>query len=157
MPNSFSNVKPTLVIVDDDPDQLSLFRIAAERVGTYSRVITAESGMAALREVLAFPDEATEFAPIIILTDVRMPQFNGIDLARRLHRQLNTPSLRLIAMSNSCYPPDVEAALAAGCCAFLQKPSGFPELKRMVASLPELCHGGEGNQPYVQEPAISFA
>lgn len=157
MPHSYSNVKPTLVIVDDDPDQLSLFRIAAERVGTYSRIITAENGMQALREVLAFPDEVTEFAPIIILTDLRMPQLNGVDLARRLHRQLNTPSLRLIAMSNSSYPPDVEAALAAGCCAFIQKPSGFPELKRMVASLPEVCQGGDGARPYRGEPAVSFA
>lgn len=154
---SFSNTKPVLVIVDDDPDQLSLIRIAAERVGKFSRVITADNGAHALREVVGSLNDPEDVVPMIILTDVRMPQINGIDLARRLHRQSQAPSLRLVAMSNSSYPPDVEAALAAGCCAFIQKPSGFPELKQMVASLPELCQEQAERPSEVREPAVSFA
>lgn len=157
MPQDFTNTKPALVIVDDDPDQLCLIRIAAERVGAYSRVMTAGDGAAAMQEVSDYLNELSEAVPLIILTDLKMPRVSGIDLARRLRRQALLPALRLVAMSNSAYEPDVEAALSAGCCAFIQKPSGFPELKRMVASLPAVCKNAETAPQFIPEAVVSFA
>lgn len=139
MPPPFSDSRPALVIVDDDPDQLSLLRIAAERVRSFRRVITAEDGAVALREVIDFFEHTSDLTPLIILTDLKMPRVNGVELAKKLQGHPSVPRVHVVAMSNSRYQPDVQAALAAGCCAFFQKPGGFQQLKDMLISLPAVC------------------
>ncbi len=142
MPLPFSDSRPALVIVDDDPDQLSLLRIAAERVHSFRRVITAEDGTSALREVIDFFECTSDLTPLIILTDLKMPRLNGIELAKQIQLHPSVPPVHVVAMSNSRYQPDVQAALAAGCCAFFQKPGGFQQLKDMLISLPAVCSRG---------------
>jgi len=139
MPPPFSDSRPALVIVDDDPDQLSLLRIAAERVRSYRRIITAEDGAAALSQVIEFFEHTSDLTPLIILTDLKMPRVNGIELAKTLQSHPSVPPVHVVAMSNSRYQPDVQAALTAGCCAFFQKPGGFQQLKEILLSLPALC------------------
>ena len=158
MQSDFSNPRPVLVIVDDDPDQLSLLQIAAERVGLFSEVITAGDGAVALKEIESLAKiSGPHFSSVIILTDLKMPRVGGIELARRLCRHRRIESIALVAMSNTLYEPEVHEALAAGCCAFVQKPSGFQELKRMLLSLPELCGAREQLGYDVTEEAESVA
>lgn len=145
MPQNLPSTKPTLVIVDDDADQLSLAQMAAQRVGVYRQVIMAEDGLEALREIGELFGSPSAASPLIILTDLKMPRVGGIELAKRLQREPGIP-VHLVAMSNTRYKPEIEAALAAGCCAFFQKPSGFTELKAMLSSLPEICANGVAHE-----------
>jgi CheY-like chemotaxis protein len=135
----FTDSRPALVIVDDDPDQLALFRIAAERVAAYRCVITATDGMAALREISSFFKLSAADLPLIVLTDLKMPKMSGTELAKKLRLDPKLPPFHVVAMSNSGRNQDADAALAAGCSAFFQKPSSFSRLKEMLVSLPELC------------------
>jgi CheY-like chemotaxis protein len=131
--------KPNLMIVDDDPDQLRLFRITAERTGRFWRIATAEDGDEAFDQILKWADELPRFIPQIVVTDMKMPKMNGIEFARRLRTEPRLPPLHLVAMSSSGYEPDVRAALDAGCEAFVQKPGEFSKLKEFFLALADLC------------------
>lgn len=144
------------MIVDDDPDQLSLLRIAAERVRSFRRVITAEDGAMALQEVTDFFERTSDLTPLIILTDLKMPRVNGVELAKNLRRHPTFPAVHVVAMSNSRYQPDVQSALDAGCCAFFQKPGGFQQLKEMLLSLPAVCTA-QKERDFFLETEESFA
>ena len=131
--------KPNLMIIDDDPDQLGLFRIAAERTCLYWRIATAEDGEVAYRQIKEWEDELPRFVPQIVLTDIKMPRMGGVAFAQKLRNDPTLSPIHLIAMSSSNYPPEVNAALEAGCEAFFQKPGDFGKLTEILRQLPVIC------------------
>ena len=127
------------MIIDDDPDQLGLFRLAAERTCLYWRIATAEDGDVAFRQIKQWDEELPRFVPQIVLTDVKMPRMGAVEFARKLRNDPNLPHMHLIAMSSSSYPPEVQATLDAGCEAFFQKPGDFSKLTEILRQLPSVC------------------
>ena len=86
---------PTILVVDDDATLRCLLAIALEDAGY--RVEEAADGIQALAQL-------GRCSPDLILTDLRMPQLDGIGLARLL--VLHTPPIPLILMSADPLPAD---------------------------------------------------
>jgi len=120
----------TILVVEDDQDLLDAFTLAL-RVCGYD-VLAAGGGEAALAAV-----EQCGRRVDVVLTDVVMPDMDGVELVRRL--QLRHPSLQAVYMSG--YPEYVLAryGLAGGHDGFLHKPFPFDLLER---KLQELIVGG---------------
>ncbi len=78
VPASANNTGPLILLVDDNPDVRSTLLMLLESLGY--RVRTAGSGAAAL-DILQ-SDDAVD----LMLTDVMMPEMNGLDLADRALR-----------------------------------------------------------------------
>ncbi|MEI8033409.1 MAG: GAF domain-containing protein [Chlorobiaceae bacterium] len=89
------NCKETILIVDDEPSILSLCRAILENVGFL--VITASSPDEAIRLT-----EEHKGSIELLLTDVVMPEANGVELSRKL--QSIMPELKTLFMSG--YAPD---------------------------------------------------
>ena len=75
----------------------------------------AATGPAALRL-------AEEFAPELVLLDLRMPGMDGFEVARRLRGLPQGRALKLIAMSASVLSSHRDGSVTAGCDDFLPKP-----------------------------------
>ncbi|MGD2185014.1 MAG: response regulator, partial [Desulfobacterales bacterium] len=73
-------MEKSILLVDDEEGIRKVLRIALSDMGF--RVFTAKNGVEALR---IFKDER----PPIVLTDIKMPEMDGIELLRRL-KQLST-------------------------------------------------------------------
>jgi DNA-binding response OmpR family regulator len=108
-----------VLVVDDEPMVLSL--VSTILAGAGYDVTTAHSGKEALRLI-----EATDFE--LIVSDVRMPEVSGSDLAKRM-RFTNAP--RLLFMSGSSSEP-VRDLLGHGAAGFLKKPFRSTELLKAV-------------------------
>jgi CheY-like chemotaxis protein len=115
----------TLVVADDDPDYCYFVGVLlGPMVDTVTIVGEAGSGEEALALVL-------RKKPDIVVADLLMPRVNGIELTRRIKREL--PDTKIILMS--AYPTDANKRLALvggdpGCGDRLTEP--------LVPSLP-LC------------------
>jgi two-component system cell cycle response regulator DivK len=70
--------------------------------------------------------------PDIVLVDLQMPRVDGFELIRRIRRDRDLSSLRVIAISASVSPDDRARAQAAGCDAFLPKPCSPKEVLAAV-------------------------
>jgi len=68
-------MEPEILVVEDDPETLDLITIILERHGY--RVVVAHDGRTAL-------DVVARRNPNLIITDVRMPQIDGIEMIRRV-------------------------------------------------------------------------
>lgn len=85
------------------------------------------------------PDLATARAVLasrpvdLVLLDVRLPDGNGLDLARAI-RDGDEPRPPIIVMSASVLPDEQDAALATGARHFLSKPYAPSELVALVAA-----------------------
>jgi two-component system response regulator PilR (NtrC family) len=103
--------EPVLLVVDDEPDFLTLYRRLLGRGGV--RVVTAASLAEALAALAAQRFHA-------IVTDLRLPDGNGLDLVRAATADGRyTPS---IVVSGVADEQVRDAALAAGAFAFFGKP-----------------------------------
>src|SRR5690606_18604430 len=113
--------KPSVLIVDDDPAQRSLFTSFLEGCGIAVR--TAASGAAAL-------DAIAESVPALLISDVRMPGMSGLELlakVRETHADL--PVLLVTAYADI---RDAVGAMKGGAVNYLEKPIELDALLEQV-------------------------
>jgi two-component system, response regulator YesN len=72
-----------VLVVDDHPNTANMLARAISRLGPHVEVVSAASGLEALRQVEAQPVD-------ILITDLMMPEMNGMELIETLNDQ---PSL----------------------------------------------------------------
>lgn len=82
------NVSPRILIVDDDPHIREVLRVALSKAGM--AVTEATDGRAAL---VRFAEDR----PDLIVLDVGMPEFDGLEVCRRIRRTSQVPILFLSA------------------------------------------------------------
>ena len=71
----------------------------------------------------------------LVVLDIRMPDMDGLEIARRLRADPRTHALRILVHSAHAMQGQQEAILAAGCDAYIPKPTSRVELLSAVAAL----------------------
>lgn len=110
-----------ILVVDDEEIVLSLARDALEDAG-YS-VELADDGEKALAMI---EKEKFDF----LLTDIRMPGMNGIELARRAHELI--PSIGIIFITGYANLDTAKDAIKQGAYDYIMKPFELNELRQAV-------------------------
>ncbi len=115
---------PVLLVVDDDPDILRVVRFYLTKQRYH--VLTAESGQEAL-DVLAHEPEID-----LILSDVMMPEINGLDLLKAVRGDPDHGDIPVILISAEGETSKKVAGLNLGADDFITKPFNFDELMARV-------------------------
>ena len=121
-----------LLVVEDEDLNRQLFRAVLLRSRDprlRGSAIREAATLARARE-----DLAAEPADLVAL-DIRLPDGNGLELARELLARSADDRPRILVMSASVLPSEREAALDAGCDGFLAKPYLPAELLAALADL----------------------
>jgi len=116
-------MKPSILIVDDEPIVLKSGRMVLEAAGW--RVLEAGSAAGALAVL------ASE-TPCLLLVDVKMPGEDGIRLMGRL-REMGRP-IPTVLMSGYSTEDTIQEAERMGALAFLGKPFTPDELSATIQS-----------------------
>jgi len=122
-----------ILLVDDDPDLLKLISLRLTSAGY--RIRTAESGETALAAIAVQ-------RPAAVVTDLRMPGIDGLQLFDAIHRQ--HPALPVLILTAHGTIPDAVAATQRGVFGFLTKPFDSQELLQLVASALKLSGDDAG-------------
>jgi two-component system chemotaxis response regulator CheY len=125
-------VEQKLLIVEDNPQLLEIFAIALSDAGF--SVFTANDGYAGL-------DRARAERPDLILTDIEMPNLDGIQMIERLRQEPELQRIPVLVLS-ALHTSVLMKAVAAGACEIMQKPVELTLLIRIVrqtlgATLPD--------------------
>lgn len=130
-----------LLVVDDDPVVLEALSEALTAEGL--EVATAESAEAALRAL-------SRERPDLVLSDVRMPVTDGLELLRLLKER--APSVDVVMMTAYEDMPTVVAAMQEGASDFLTKPLNLAALRSVVGRvLRDRRIRGRSRKPEVME------
>ena len=121
-----TRVSRTILIVDDEPMIRRLVRIRLEQSGYEVR--DAADGAAAVGIV-------DEFKPDVVISDILMPDFDGIEVIRSLRK--SHPSIRLIAISGAPNDVFLNSAKVLGAARVLRKPFSMDELVAAVEEVLE--------------------
>jgi CheY-like chemotaxis protein len=110
---------PRVLVAEDEPDALRLLELLLAVWGY--EVISARNGVEALEQCTPPPD--------LLLTDISMPEMDGIELCRRFRANPQLKDVPIIALTAL---PRLPAALLGLVEAHFQKP---PELERLRHAL----------------------
>ncbi|WP_438445959.1 response regulator [Gorillibacterium sp. sgz5001074] len=105
----------TVMVVEDNPTNMKLLQEILKML--QCSVIQAQDGLEAI-ELL----DGMETMPKVLLTDVMMPVLDGIALTRRLRGMERYRELPIIVISAFAAQRDIQAAMDAGCTAYITKP-----------------------------------
>ena len=110
-------VKPTILVVDDTPDNLSLMR---ELLRKDYQVQLANGGERALKLAAMQPQ------PDLILLDIMMPVMDGYEVCRRLKADAATRDIPVVFLTAKADVEDEKRGLELGAVDYITKPISPP-------------------------------
>lgn len=112
-PPAFADLSPKVVVLDDEPEVLTLFGRILKQGLPDTETILVDHPVEALMRIGAE-------RPQLVVFDIYMPDMDGFEFCRRLRESL-THQLKLLAISGDCSQETVRRILAAGADRFLPK------------------------------------
>lgn len=109
----------SVLVVDDYVENRAVIRGILEPLGF--TVIEARNGLDGLKQ-------AIQSLPDLIITDVVMPELDGLEMTRRLRQDPQFAKTPIIASSASLSLPDRQRSFIVGCNTFVPKPIDVDQL-----------------------------
>ena len=127
-----------ILIVEDSPTMRAMLVSALEELGSPVKITEAESGFEALR---LLPRQSYD----LILTDINMPDINGLELVAFVKKNDAYRSIPLLIVSTEGSDRDRDKGLALGADAYLVKPFDPEDLRRIARDLLDRSAGSQGD------------
>src|SRR3954471_1711812 len=118
-------VQPTILLVEDDENDQLFIRRAFKQSGAAVTLITVGNGEAAVSYLEAaepFDDRVAHPMPSLIITDLKMPNMDGIDLLAWLSRHEDFRLIPALVLTSSNNRDDISAAYHHGAKGYMIKP-----------------------------------
>lgn len=115
----------TILIVDDSASMRAMLVAIVEALGDY-QIVEATSGFEALR---LLPREQVD----LILTDINMPDINGLELIGYLRKNPNYKDIPVFIISSEGSPKDIERGKQLGADEYVIKPFSPATLQQLIS------------------------
>jgi CheY-like chemotaxis protein len=122
-PAPIAQLAPLILVAEDSPESASMFELFLKRQGY--RVAVAANGEEALRAAQAD-------RPALIVTDLQMPEVDGLEVIRRLRATPDLAHVPILAVTAHAMTGMRERCLAAGASDYLSKPLNLRDLGHAV-------------------------
>jgi two-component system chemotaxis response regulator CheY len=116
-----------ILIVEDSKMTRSLIVSALEEIADFT-IIEAANGFQALRKL-------PEVSPDLVITDINMPDINGLEVVRFVKQSDNFKDIPVIIVTTEGRDVDRERGLKLGADRYLVKPFEPEELQQYVEEL----------------------
>jgi len=118
-----------IYLIDDDMDDVELFREALEEVDPSISLQYANDGYEAVKTLT----ERKSALPDLIFLDISMPTFSGLQCLASFKKDDQLKDLPVIMYTTSSQEREIRTARELGASAFVTKPNDFKVLKRLLA------------------------
>ena len=118
---------PTVLIVDDNPQNLELLEVYCEGLEGMN-VITATNGIEAMERVV-------RDRPDLILLDIMMPKMSGFEVCKQIKSNPETRDILIVMVTALNETSDVERAAECGADDYLSKPIDRTALVDLVTTV----------------------
>ena len=130
----------TILLVEDNPDDRELMRLAFSEGEVSHHLIVVSDGIEALDYLLreANPREAelsVDSMPSLIMLDLNLPKINGIEVLKRIRAHSQTKLIPVVIISSSNEPQDLIDSYINGCNSYIRKPIHFTQLQIFVKEI----------------------
>jgi two-component system response regulator len=125
----------TILLVEDNPDDVELTERALKQNKLLNRVIVARDGAEAV--TLLFGTETTPPIPLpeVILLDLNLPRLSGLEVLRRIRANERTRLLPVVVLTTSDEDRDKVESYSLGANSYITKPVEFEQFSSAVKKL----------------------
>ena len=116
----------TILIIEDDETNMNLIRSVLE-LGK-CQILEAENAEKGIQL-------AREHHPNLVLMDIRLPGMSGLEATRLLKEDRDLKNIPVVALTGCSDEKDEDAAIKAGCVAFLSKPIDIRNFRKTIAMI----------------------
>lgn len=130
--------KGTILLVEDNPDDVALTLRAFKKSNILNEVIVAQDGAEALNYLFGTGDYAgrdTGKMPHLILLDLKLPKMDGMEVLRRMRADARTRLLPVVILTSSKEEQDVINGYNLGCNSYIRKPVDFAQFSEAIRQL----------------------
>lgn len=140
----------TILVVDDDPNEVELIGRAFRKAGFASSIRSAsqtEQALQYLRGEGPFADRQQFPIPTLVVLDHKMPGSTEWEVLRWVRQQPKFDRLIVVVFSGSDDPQNEKMAYKLGANAYHTKPQNFDDYTQVIKRIGEfwLLHGETGN------------
>lgn len=125
---TMKTARQTILLVEDNPDDLELTRIAFEESRLANQLAVARDGEEALDYLFCrgpYADRDPTDQPQMILLDLKLPKLDGHEVLQRIRADERTKYIPVVIMTTSREESDLFASYDLGANSFVQKPVDF--------------------------------
>lgn len=126
---------PRILIIDDDPDDQILLKIAFDCIAENLCLHFASCA----QEALDYLEKTKELQlPNLMVTDYHLPKYNGLRFIQQLNAMERYRGMHKVILSNSIYFPGMDRQKNFAGNIFA-KPDSFDHMKQLAGQLLQLC------------------
>lgn len=123
----------TILLVEDNSDDERLTLRALRNLDVPSVIRIARDGAEALD--FLFGDHVGHDLPDLVLLDLKLPKFSGLEVLEKVRNDERTRTLPIIILTSSDEDRDITTAYAHGANSYVRKPVDYDEFIDAVRAL----------------------
>jgi CheY-like chemotaxis protein len=131
-------MEKVILLVEDNPDDVILTRMALKKAHINNKLVIARDGEEALDYLFrrgAYAGGARDQVPELILLDLKLPKLNGLEVLKQIRSHKKTRCLPVVILTSSLEEKDIIESYELGCNSYVQKPVDFD---RFVEAIKEM-------------------
>ncbi len=138
--------RPVILLVEDNPEDVRFFKLAAAKAGLGCRLLVAEDGQKAVDRLSSGSNNGAsgEPRPTHVLLDLKMPRLSGLEVLAWIRGHATLATTPVIILTSSEVQSDIQRARALGVDDYLVKPLTSAALVGVVRSIAERWKIGSG-------------
>jgi two-component system response regulator len=128
---------PTVLLVEDNPDDVDLTLRAFTRNTFVNTIAVARDGVEALDYLLGAGPHAAQppDLPAVVLLDLKLPKIDGLEVLRRVRADPRARLTPIVVLTSSGEERDILAGYALGANSYIRKPVTFERFVEAVRTL----------------------
>jgi two-component system response regulator len=127
-----------ILLVEDNPDDEALTLRALKKNRIMNEVVVARDGAEALDYLFgtgAFAERDTSEQPQLVLLDLKLPRFDGLEVLRRIRADARTRLVPVVVLTSSKEDEDIVRSYSLGANSYTRKPVDFSEFSEAAKQL----------------------
>lgn len=132
------NTEKTILLVEDNPDDVALTLRALKKNNIKNTVVVAKDGVEALDFLFgegAHQGRDPRDKPQLILLDLKLPKVDGLEVLQKLRTDERTRLLPVVILTSSKEQRDLVEGYSLGANSYIRKPVDFDQFIEAVRQL----------------------
>jgi two-component system response regulator len=128
----------TILLVEDNPDDIELTLRALRRSNIANQVVVARDGREALDYLFCegeYEGRDGGDCPTVVFLDLKLPKINGVEVLRRIRDHEATRLLPVVVLTSSLEESDLISSYGLGANSYIRKPVDFDQFMEAVHQL----------------------
>ncbi|HEY5602823.1 MAG TPA: response regulator [Gammaproteobacteria bacterium] len=128
----------TILLVEDNPDDVTLTLRALKKNNLLNEVVVARDGVEALDYLFhegRYASAALEYLPELVLLDLKLPKVDGLEVLKRIRSSEATKLLPVVILTSSNEQSDIISGYELGVNSYIRKPVDFEQFIEAVRQL----------------------